>query len=246
MGKAADRPLHLLSVWNPSYVDDAMDQHLGVFLNWAERRDRGKADEEEVYVWWGKVRSEHREDELPHADDILALNDQIKRGTETHLYLTDHRSLYVGQLVEVTDEPILEAWEGEREHAPGYYQEHAVDFWFMLWDLRRLVHRDTPAVVSELRHLRNTRYHDHPVSLYGGLVELPLLVRRDDDTRWFDDRESLLEGKRWAERDATLRGETERMAAELRDNLLGPEVWHAGARDADLSRLSRGRVPGSA
>ncbi len=30
-------PRHLLSVWNPSYADDAMDRHLEVLLRWAAR-----------------------------------------------------------------------------------------------------------------------------------------------------------------------------------------------------------------
>jgi hypothetical protein len=35
-----------------------------------------------------------------------------------------------------------------------------------------------PATIAELRHLRNTRYHDKPVSLYGGMVvrELDKLI----------------------------------------------------------------------
>lgn len=42
-------PLHLLSVWNPAYADDTRDQHLGVLLGWAERRDRGEAEENDAY-----------------------------------------------------------------------------------------------------------------------------------------------------------------------------------------------------
>ena len=222
-----DAPLHLLSVWNPSYADDAMDQHLEVLLDWAERRDRDEAGEEDVYVWWGKLRSPRRKEALPHRDRVLALAEQIEAGTPTHLYLTDHRSLYVARLVEVTDDPVLEETPGELSHMPDYYQDHDVDFWFRLWDLRRLVHNDTPAVVEELKELKNVRYHDRPVSLYGGLVDLPLLVHREDGVGWFDDMELLTGGRRWAERDATLRGETDRMARELRDNLLGERVWNA-------------------
>jgi len=222
-----DRPLHLLSVWNPSYADDAMDRHLEVLLGWAERRDREEAEEDDVYVWWGKLRSPRREEALPHREEVLDLADQIAAGTGTHLYLTDHRSLYVARLVEITDDPVLEETPDELAHMPHYYQEHDVDFWFRVWDLRRLVQNDTPAVVEELKALRNVRYHDRPVSLYGGLVDLPLLVWREEEAGWFDDMELLTGGRRWAERDATLRGETDRTARELRDNLLGPRVWHA-------------------
>ena len=35
----------------------------------------------------------------------------------------------------------------------------------------------------------------------------------------------LTDGQLWAQRESEPRGETERMARELRDNLLGPDVW---------------------
>ena len=101
------------------------------------------------------------------------------------------------------------------------------DFWFRLWDLRRLVADDTPGVIEELGRLRNTRYHDRPVSLYGGMVELPLIVTRDDGARWFADRDLLTSGRLWAERDADLRVDTQRLARELPDNLFGRTVWES-------------------
>jgi hypothetical protein len=94
---------------------------------------------------------------------------------------------------------------------------------------------DTPGVIEALGRLRNTRYHDRPVSLYGGMVELPLIVTRDDGARWFVDRDLLTSGRLWAERDADLRVDTQRLARELPDNrseaevaegnLFGREVW---------------------
>jgi len=217
---------HLLTVWNPAYADDALDAHLRVLLRWAERsRDpRDPADEDHVYVWWGKVRSRNRDGALPHAAEIARIDEQIQAGEETHLYLTDYRSLYVAQLAEVTTDDVLEE-EGEAEHAPSYYRSLQIDFWFRLFDLRRLVAEDTPAVIDELQRLRNTRYHDRPVSIYGGMVELPLIVTRDDGARWFADRDLLTSGRLWAERDAEMRADTQRLARELPDNLFGREVW---------------------
>ncbi len=135
------RPTHLLTVWQPkvsagepSYAEDALDAHLRVLLRWAER-NRDPADaaspEEDVYVWWAKIRSPRRDGELPHAAEIAAIQSQIDDGVETHLYLTDYRSLYVGQLGEVTADAVLEE-EGEAEHAPSYYRGMQADFWFSL------------------------------------------------------------------------------------------------------------------
>ncbi|MGW8283769.1 MAG: hypothetical protein ACWGON_10760, partial [Gemmatimonadota bacterium] len=87
--------------------------------------------------------------------------------------------------------------------------------------------REPPATIEELKRLRNVRYSDRPVSLYGGIVDLPLIVTREDGANWFADVGALTEGRRWAERDAELRGETERLSTELRDNLLGHEIWDA-------------------
>ena len=218
-------PHHLLTVWNPSYASDAMDEHLRVLLHWAREREKGEADKDDVYVWWGKIRSPNRKGPLPHDDAIATIDEQVKAGTETHLYLTDYRSLYVAWIGEITAEHLPKEQLEELDHMPAYYREQFADFWFQLWDIRRLVADDTPAVIEELRRLRNTRYHDRPVSLYGGMVELPLIVTREDGVSWFSDRDVLTDGQLWAQRESELKGETERMQKELRDNLLGPDIW---------------------
>jgi len=160
------RPLHLLTVWNPSYTGDALDAHLSLLLEQVRRRDAGEVDDDDVYVWWGKIRSKNRDGRLPHHAQVLALDGQCRSDVETHLYLTDYRSLYVAEIGEVTDDDVRGTDQAEK--VPPYYDGHAIDFWFQLWDIRRLVTDDTPAVIEELKRLRNTQYHDRPVSLYGG------------------------------------------------------------------------------
>lgn len=59
-------PQHLVTVWNPSYADDAMDAHLRVLLHWAEHARARDGGGEEAYVWWAKVRSPNRQQPLPH------------------------------------------------------------------------------------------------------------------------------------------------------------------------------------
>jgi len=220
-------PRHLLSVWNPSYADDAMDRHLEVLLRWAAGEAQGEADDADVYVWWAKLRSPNRDEPLAHKADVLALQAQIDAGAETHLYLTDYRSLYAGHLVEVTDRDVPGKDASEIGHMPAYYKDREVDCWFRLTDVRRLIAGDGPATNEELRNLLNVRYHHRPVSIYGGMVELPLVVERQDGATWFADSAELTGGRRWVVRDSELRGETERLSAELRDNLLGQEIWEA-------------------
>lgn len=216
-------PRHLLTVWNPSYADDPLDAHLRVLLDWADRWRRGECGDEEVYVWWAKLRSPNRTaPKLPHHAEIAALQEQVEAGIETHLYLTDYRSLYVAHLEDVLDDNILE--DDEAHHMPPYYATQRADFWFRVVDVRRIAD-DTLAIIDELKSLRNTRYHDRPVSLYGGMVDLPLIVTRPDGRRWFSETTSLTDGLLWAQHDAGMRGDTERMGRELRDNLLGHTVW---------------------
>jgi hypothetical protein len=63
---------------------------------------------------------------------VTSLEEQIAAGIETHLYLTDYRSLYVAELEEVTDEAVLRETSAEAAHIPGYYTSHRADFWFRL------------------------------------------------------------------------------------------------------------------
>jgi len=202
-----------------------MDEHLRVLLDWVRRHRAGEAEADEVHVWWAKLRSPNRVGPLDHGADVLALQQQISAGVETHLYLTDYRSLYVARLEEITDDDVPGAYPDERENMPAYYEGKQADFWFRLGDIRRLVANDTPAVIAQLRKLRNVRYHDRPVSLYGGIVDLPLIVQAEEELAWFADTATLLDARLWVEYEAQYRGETERMAQELRDNLLGTAVW---------------------
>jgi len=219
---------HLVGVWNPAYAVDAMDATISLLLT-AAAEHRAGGDENDVYVWWGKVRSSNRQKPLPHLAEILALDEALKEGldAETHLYLTDYRSLYVGHVGEITADDLL-ANDEETHRIPAFYRENGFkcDCWFRLFDVRRIVFDDTLGVVEELKKLRNTHYHDRPVSIYGGMVDLPLIVTRTDGARYFepDVRDALTDNRFWVEFDAARSG-LGRMEQELRENLLGDVVW---------------------
>jgi hypothetical protein len=220
---------HLVGVWNPSYATDAMDATIGLLLDSA-RMHRAGGDVDDVYVWWGKVRSSNRQRPLPHLNEVVALDETLRAdeaATEMHLYLTDYRSLYVAHVAEITTDDIA-VDDDEVSHVPAFYREgkFRCDCWFRLFDIRRLVFDDTLGVVDELKKLRNTHYADRPVSIYGGMVDLPLIVTRTDGARFFDPdvRAALTDGRFWVEFDAARSG-VGQMEQELRDNLLGEAVW---------------------
>jgi hypothetical protein len=226
-------------VWNPVLASDAMEQHIRVLQDAARKLRHGKLEEDEVYVWWGKLRSEHRTKPLPHLDDILSIEVEPCRddpGEETHVYLTDFASLYVAHLGEVRREPPDGREDGR---VPSFYRRLAkdrglkggaglADCWFKLWDIRRLVADDTTEVAYELRKLRNTRYGDRDVSLYGGMVELPLIVTSARSERYFDPavQASWTDGRFWVEFDAEQSG-TGAIERDLRENLFGEDAWRA-------------------
>jgi hypothetical protein len=84
-----------------------------------------------------------------------------------------------------------------------------------------------PEVIAELRELRNVHYNDRPVSLFGGMVDLPLIVTRPDGRRYFDEdeRDTLTDGKLWAEFDAEHASAVAVLERDLRQNLLGDATW---------------------
>ena len=80
---------HLVSVWNPSYAKNAMEEHLAVLLDLAKRHDAEEIAFEEVYVWWGKVRSPNRQTPQAHADEIR----EIGRALESDDAPEDRKSV---------------------------------------------------------------------------------------------------------------------------------------------------------
>jgi hypothetical protein len=221
-------PHHLVTFWNPSYTTDALHAHVSVLLDWDSRNSSGSASDDDVFVWWGKVRSGNRQAPMPHLSDVLALNKAIEAGdTETHLYPTDYRSLYVADvgLITTVDPRIADA-----ERVPAYYTATNLncDCWFHLSDIRSIVRDDLEAVITELTTLRNARYNDRPVSIYGGMVDLPLIVSRPDERRFFDEgeRDQLADSELWARFDSQQAG-VGALETTLRDDHFGIRAWEA-------------------
>ena len=174
-----------------------------------------------------RVGATQHQQPLEHLPQIFAVNAGIESRDELHLCLTDYRSLYVAEVLAVEDG---DKKTTDPRHTPEYYRRDNLtcDVWFKLGDIRALVNDDTLAVQAELRKLRVTSYNDRPVSLYGGMVNLPLLVTRPDGIRFFDDdeRELLNDADLGVVADAARVG-LGLLMADLRDNLFGVRAWSA-------------------
>jgi hypothetical protein len=120
---------HLVTVWNPSYAESAIDAHLEVLVGAAKEAWAGG---DAPYVWWAKLRSPNRQGPLPHRDEVLALGDQLNAGVETHLYLTYYRSLYVGGVEEITADAVRQEMPGELDRMPAYFSIGIVS-WRRAW-----------------------------------------------------------------------------------------------------------------
>jgi len=117
-----------------------MEEHLALLLRDAAALREKRLREEDVYVWWGRVRSLNRRTELPHLESIRAIDQVLSADDppEINVYLTDFESLYVADLA-VIHFGALDA--DEAPHVPSYYAADRLDcdFWLKLWDVRRLV-----------------------------------------------------------------------------------------------------------
>lgn len=221
------KPEHLVTVWNPAYATNPLEAHLRMLLDWDAKESAGACTPDDVYVWWGKVRSNNRQQPMPHLADVLALEANADDDHETQLYLTDFRSLYVAHVLTIsaTDPRTIDA-----AHVPEYYDKQSLncDCWFLLRDIRVLVRDDLESSTAELAKLRNTRYSDRPVSIYGGMVDLPLLVARPDGRHFFNEQdcELLTDGALWARFDAE-QGGVGALEATLRDDHFGAAAWSA-------------------
>jgi len=121
---------HLVVKWNPgdSFEPATIAAHADILVKFPTDRP---------HVWWGKLSKTGRLGIT--SADVLAIQEQIRRGEETHLYLycPDRAKpcVHVGKL-----EWVQEGNPGEPDRVPTYYSRLAypIPFWFRLSDIREL------------------------------------------------------------------------------------------------------------
>ena len=221
---------HFVDVWNPSYASDAMEAHLAVLLGAAKRFDAASSRATRRSTSGG-ARSARPTAGSSSGTSTGPRDRRRARGRRGAAKCTSTSPTIARSTSATwTRSPGTTSAQRDAAHVPDYYAERGLecDFWYKLIDIRRLVADDTLVVIAELKTLRNTDYNDRPVSLYGGMVDLPLIVTRPDGMRFFDPevRDELTDERLWAEVDAEAGG-VGAMERELRENLFGDEVWMA-------------------
>jgi len=165
---------NLLMLYNPYYQKDVIEQHVDVLLN---------SDTHKVAL--GKVRSKLRDYEHPFSEILNKVYDAVSEDNYMQLFLTDYASMYVAKV-----EKVLASVPEEMK--PTYYKEKdlEVENWFVISDIRRVVHSDFEQVRdSVLGNFTVPNFGNHHYAVYGNEYVYPLMVEQDEPLEYFADVE---------------------------------------------------------
>jgi len=165
---------NLLILYNPYYQNDVIEQHVNVLLE----QDSQMA----ATVAFGKVQSKLRDYSHPSEEQLQKLYDEVSEKNYLQLFLTDYASVYVAKVIKVVD--------GSSEvNAPQYYKEKqlAVEKWFIISDIRMVVHNDFELVRNKvLSNFTTPHFENHHYAVYGNSYVYPLIVEMDNSIDYFE------------------------------------------------------------
>ncbi len=165
---------NILMLYNPYYQKDVIEQHVDVLLNSPLKQ-----------VAFGKIRSKLRTAEHPHEEKLESLYGAVSEKNYLQLFLTDYASMYVAKVVAVTDGDF-------HNSAPTYYKDKSleVETWFIISDIRRVVHDDFAQVRDRvLANFTTPNFGNHHYAVYGNAYIYPLMVEQDEPLDYFADVE---------------------------------------------------------
>jgi hypothetical protein len=169
---------NLLVLYNPYYQKDVIEQHIEVLQN-ANSQENAK-------VAFGKIRSKLRDYDHPYEQKLLAIYDDVTEENYLQLFLTDYSSVYVAKVIEVQE-------AGVENIAPSYYKEKGleVEKWFIISDMRRVVHSDFEQVRDKiLANFTTPNFGNHHYAVYGNSYVYPLVVEMDKPIDYFEYEEA--------------------------------------------------------
>ena len=160
---------NLLTLYNPYYQKNVIEQHLKIL------KDEG-------IVAFGKVKSELRDYEHPHQAILDKIYESASKENPLQLFLTDYSSIYVANVIEV--------FPSTEVTVPSYYDTLEVENWFVLDDLRLIVHKDFELIRDKLiANFLATNFNNRTYAIYGNQYVYPMQVTMKDEINYFEKSE---------------------------------------------------------
>jgi len=165
---------NLLILYNPYYQKDVIEQHIDILL--------GHDSQTFATVAFGKIRSKLRDYDHPYREKLQEIYNSASEKNYLQLFLTDYSSVYVAKVIEVLSDNCLNM-------APPYYEEKNLDVenWFIISDMRRIVHNDFEQVRDNiLSNFTTPNFDDHHYAIYGNTYVYPLVVNMENSIDYFE------------------------------------------------------------
>lgn len=161
---------NLIILYNPYYQADTIDAHLAILKQ--HRR-----------VAFGKIKSKLQTPN--YQENALNLADYTSTSPTNplQLFLTDYADLYVAKVTAI-------AQTAEPHITPDYYQAkgHEVEMWFIIEDLRELVHDDFRAIRDHyLANFTTPQFDNRTYAIYGNRYTYPLAITMKESANYFID-----------------------------------------------------------
>ena len=165
---------NLLTLYNPYYQKDVIDQHVNILLS--------QDSQSTATVAFGKIRSKLRDYEHLFEERLQEIYRSAAKENYFQLFLTDYSSVYVAKVIEVASSDC-------EVMAPAYYEDKDLDVenWFVISDIRRIVHDDFEQVRDNvLGNFTTPNFGSHHYAVYGNSYVYPLVVEMDSEVDYFE------------------------------------------------------------
>lgn len=159
---------HLLILYNPYYNENTIENHLTIL-------------KERAVVAFGKVKSKNRDYDSTYEEKLKNIYSGVSKETPLQLFLTDYNSIFVAHVINVTEN------KTKIIKAPEYYDALEVEQWFIIDDLRLLVHNDFKTIRDTvLTNFLATNYNNRTYALYGNRYTYPMQVTMKEEINYFE------------------------------------------------------------
>lgn len=155
---------NLLILFNHYYEPNVIEKHIEIL------KEKGS-------VAFGKVKSKLNAHQAINLDSYST----ISPSNPLQLFLTDYSTLFVAKVTQITPSKPYAS-------APGYYEQKGleVEAWFLIKDMRELVHKDFEAIRDYyLSGFTTPSYGNHTYAIYGNQYQYPLIVQMKEEIDYF-------------------------------------------------------------